>query len=60
MEATKMTGTEFRRNLTEALDRIHAGDHIEVTHYHRTSGYMVPSEWYQRAVAALAGREQHE
>lgn len=55
-----MTGTEFRRNLTEALDRIHAGDHIEVTHYHRTSGYMVPSEWYQRAVAALAGREQHE
>lgn len=60
METVAMTGTAFRRSLTEALNRVHDGDHIEVTHYNRTTGVMVPPEWYREALRLMAAADRGE
>lgn len=60
METVTMTGTAFRRDLTEALDRVHAGAVVEVTHYNRPMAFLVPPAWYRQAAELMAAAEQNE
>lgn len=52
-----MPSTAIRRRLADILIRVHAGEHIPITHYDRPAAVMVPPEWYQAAVAALAAAD---
>lgn len=51
---------EFRRNMTDYMLRANRGDTIEVTFYGRPYAVLVPPDWYERAVRALAAAEQNE
>ena len=48
---------EARRNFRELLNEVeHQGAHIAITRYDSPSAMLVPMEWYDRAVEALAAR----
>lgn len=55
-----MPSTAIRRGLADILIRIHASEHIQITHYERPAAVMVPTDWYERAAAALAATDPHE
>jgi len=49
---------EARRNFRELLNEVeHQGAHVTITRYDNPSAMLVPMEWYDRAVQALAVTE---
>lgn len=53
MTSESMPSTAIRRGLADILIRVHAGEHIPITHYERPAAVMVPPDWYQAAVALM-------
>lgn len=49
---------EARRNFRELLNEVeHQGAHIAITRYDNPSAILVPLDWYERAVQALAASD---
>lgn len=50
-----------RRDLSSLLDEVeHHGVHVEVLRYNDPAAYLVPPDWYARAVQALAASGEPE
>jgi prevent-host-death family protein len=53
----RMGSEEARRTFRDLLDDAHDGEFTEISRHAKPVAVVVPPEWFERAIAALAGSD---
>lgn len=59
-EIITMPSRDLQRRTREVLNATLAGNHVQITRWNQPEAVVVPADWYDRAIRALADAEQGE